>query len=232
MQNTRRLGISSPELIASLNLSWVLRRQRIDVARWPRLGDRLTVVTAPSGFERRLLTFRDFYLLDAQGEAIITASSEWLLMNVTSRRLQAIPPVIARLETQLAPAAAHLKRPSGKIPPPTVLTSERSYTVAYHQLDFNDHLTNPVFPELMLEPLGHDFLTHHLLTQADIAYQLEARYDDALTAQAGPEKDRLAYAHALRRGDDLLATMRTRWRKTQGRQSGGSLPYSSLAEKK
>lgn len=213
MVNTVRLGISSPELIEAEGLSWVMRRQRIDAKRWPRLGEELTVVTAPSGFERRLQTFRDFHLRDDQGQTIITVASEWLLMNVNSRRLQPIPPRIALLKDQLAPAAAHLKRPEGKILPPESPTLEMKSTVAFYQLDFNDHLTNPVFPELMLEPLGHGFLTRHLPTQADIMYYHEARYGDALTAQAGPEKDRLAYGHALRRGEDLLATMRTLWRE-------------------
>lgn len=213
MRNTVRLGISSPELIEAEGLSWVLRRQRIDIERWPRLGEELTVVTAPSGFERRLQTFRDFHLRDDQGRTIITAASEWLLMNVVSRRLQPIPPRIALLKDQLAPAAAHLKRPEGKLRPPESPTMEVNSTVTYYQLDFNDHLTNPVFPELMLEPLGHDFLFRHLPVQADVMYYQEARYGDAITAQAGPEKDRLAYRHALWRGDELLATMRTSWRE-------------------
>lgn len=213
MQNTVRLGISSPELMEAEGLSWVLRRQRIEVLRWPQLGEELTVVTAPSGFERRLQTFRDFHLRDDQNQTIITATSEWLLMNVVSRRLQPIPPHIALLKDQLAPAAAHLKRPEGKVLPPANPSLEMKSTVAYYQLDFNDHLTNPVFPELMLEPLGHDFLSHHLPVQADIMYYHEARYGDPITAQAGPEKDRLAYGHALRRGEELLATMRTSWRE-------------------
>jgi acyl-ACP thioesterase len=216
MRNTVRLGISSPELIESQGLSWVLRRQKIDARRWPKLGEDLTVVTAPSGFERQLQTFRDFHLRDERGQTIITATTEWLLMNVTSRRLQPIPPDIARLKDLLAPAAAHLKRPTGKIPAPANPTLATSSTVAYYQLDFNNHLTNPVFPELMLEPLGHDFLARHLPSQADIMFYQEARYDDAVTAQAGPEEDRLAYGHALRRGEELLATMRTSWREIAG----------------
>lgn len=213
MRNTVRLNISSPELMKREGLSWVLRRQTIEARRWPRLGEELTVVTAPSGFERRLQTFRDFHVRDDQGQTIIDATTEWLLMNVATRRLQPIPPHIAQLKEQLAPAAAHLNRPSGKIPAPQHPTLETTSTVAYYQLDFNDHLTNPVFPELMLEPLGNGFLSDHLLTRADVMYYHEARYGDAITAQAGPEEGRLAYGHALRRGEELLATMKTSWRE-------------------
>ncbi len=211
MRNTVRLNISSPQMIERYGCSWVLRRQRIECHRWPRLGEQLSVLTAPSGFERTFQTFRDFHLKDASGETIITATTQWLFMNIQSRRLQAIPEDIAQLKQHLAPASAHLKKPDGKVPPPTSPTKSTTSSVAFFQLDFNDHLTNPVFPELMLEPLGHDFLLQHLPLHADIMFQREARYGETLTAQTGSEEGNLQYGHALLREGELLATMRTAW---------------------
>ncbi len=213
MRNTVRLKISSPELIERYGLSWVLRRQRIDAVRWPTLGEQLTVVTAPSGFARRLQTFRDFHLQDASGQAIISAATQWLLMDVATRRLKPIPEEIAALETDLAPAAAHLERPTNKIQPPVKPHLSKSSEVAFSQLDFNDHLTNPVFPELMLEPLGHQFLCTQLPVSADIMFHREARYGDQLEAVTGHfELPPHRFAHALMRGEDLLATMQTNWK--------------------
>jgi acyl-ACP thioesterase len=224
MLNTVRLNISSPVLMADYGISWVLRQQRIDVQRWPEMGEMVDIITAPTGFARRLLTYRDFYLRDAAGNTIASAASEWLLIDVNSRRLQPIPPHIALLEKDLArfdklsaaPAAAHLKRPSDKlaIPPSPTLSTE--YQVAYHDLDFNDHLTNPVFPQLMLEPLGHDFLSGHEPTRIAIVFQKEARYGDQLTATTGTGDAPLRYDHALLRSGETLAIMRTDWRATGG----------------
>lgn len=215
MQNTLRLKISSPELMERSGLSWILRRQRITVSRWPKLGETGSILTAPTGFARGLLTYRDFHLLDAGGQPLATASSEWLLMNVGSRRLQPIPPDIASLSAQLAPATAHLDRPTGKVlPPDPEVATHREFTVAYYQLDFNNHLTNPVFPELMLEPLAADFRAAYEPTLIDLAFRQEARYGEALTAQAAPRnEERLAWRHALLRGEEVLATMATKWRK-------------------
>lgn len=211
MRNTVRLKISSPEIIEAHGLSWVLRRQRIDVARWPILGEELSVITAPSGFARRLQTFRDFHLIDATGQTIITAATQWLLMDISTRRLKPIPPAIAALEADLAPAAAHLDRPTNKIPTPTQPHLSKSFEVSFSQLDFNDHLTNPVFPELMLEPLGHDFLSKNLPILADIMFHREARYGDKIEAVAGLIDGPLHYDHALLRGGETLATMHTQW---------------------
>ena len=177
-----------------------------------KAGGKLTILTAPSGFERKLQTFRDFHLRDQTGATIITATTQWLFMDISTRRLKPIPPVIADLQHHLAPAAAHLDRPDGKVPPPSKPISERGAEISFYQLDFNDHLTNPVFPELMLEPLGHNFLRDHLPVQADIMFQREARYGDQVKAVSGPEAEGLHFGHALLRGKDQLATMRTSWR--------------------
>lgn len=213
MLNTVRLKISSPELIADYGISWVLRQQRIDVQRWPEMGELVEVITAPTGFARRLLTYRDFHLRDATGNTIATAASEWLLIDVNSRRLQPIPPHIALLEKDLAPAAAHLNRPSDKLASPPYPNSRTTHQVAYHDLDFNDHLTNPIFPQLMLEPLGHAFLTECEPTRIAIVFQKEARYGDLLAAITGHGETATSYDHALLRGEEILATMRTNWQK-------------------
>lgn len=213
MQNTVRLRISSPEMMERYGCSWVLRRQYLNCRRWPALGEELKIITAPSGFERQFQTHRDFHLFDATGAPIITATTQWLFMNVTSRRLQPIPAEIAQLKQDLAPASAHLKQPEGKVAPPKNPEQERQATIAFYQLDFNDHLTNPVFPELMLEPLGHDFLQQHLPVQADIMFQREARYGDNITAVTGQGDAPLQFSHALLRGEEQLATMRTMWQK-------------------
>jgi medium-chain acyl-[acyl-carrier-protein] hydrolase len=215
MRNTVRLKISSPELMEAYGLSWVLRRQNIECKRWPRLGERIRVLTAPTGFAGKLQTFRDFHLLDEGGDRIISATTAWLIMDVANRRLRPIPERVATLKKDLAPASAHLPRPLEKVPPPEVLDAIRDSRVAFYQLDFNDHLTNPVFPELMLEPLGHEYLSQHLPERVMIAFHKEARYHE--TVQAGVQRNVSAHRHrhVLKRGEDILATMDTSWRPIQ-----------------
>ncbi len=209
MRNTVRLKISSPELIDQQGLSWILRRQRIDCLRLPAMGDLVKVVTAPSGFARRLQTFRDFHLVDDQGHTLAVACTQWLLLDINSRRLRPIPEHIASLINDLAPAAAHLDPPTGKIAAPAAPTQTITSRVAYYQLDFNKHLTNPVFPELMLEPLGAEFLAGRAPVKIDVDFRAEAHYGDSVTAMV--EKEDEGYRHALYRDDDLLATMTTSW---------------------
>lgn len=212
MRNTVRLNISSPELMASEGLSWVLRRQQIRTERWPRMGEAVRVLTAPTGFARHLLTYRDFHLLDETDKTIATATSEWLLIDVKRRRPRPLPSRIAQLAESLAPASAHLTRPTGKLAVPKTPTLSTESQVAYYQLDFNDHLTNPCFPELMLEPLGHQFLTTHTLQRVDISFVKEARYGDHVTAVCETLQNG-CFAHGLLGKTATLATMHTKWKQ-------------------
>ena len=212
MRNTFSLGISTPDLIKEFGTSWVLRRQRITCKRWPKLGEDVSILTAPTGFNRGLQTYRDFHLLDSDDETtpIISAVSEWLLMDVESRRLKPIPEKVLALATDLAPAASHLGRPTSKLQPPTEPSAQLDFKVRYGMLDFNNHLTNPVFPELMLEPLGADFLRTHVPNTVDIMYHHEARYGELVTATVGTVKNDSTH-HALYRGEELLAVMEVDW---------------------
>ena len=87
-----------------------------------------------------------------------------------------------------------------------------SFDVRYGMLDFNDHLTNPVYVELLLEPLGAEFLRAHRPATMDILYQNEARYGERVSAVA--ELDGTASRHVLRRGETALAQLAVEWRPT------------------
>ena len=210
MRNTLRLRLSSPELTKAFGLTWILRRQWIEIDRWPTLSEPITIVTAPTGFARRLMTFRDFRLLDAHGTPIIRATTEWLLMDHESRRLRPIPERVLAIASELPDPAGCLPRPGEPPAAPSEVSGERHFRVPFYQLDFNDHLTNPSYPELMLEPLGPEVLRHHRLRTVDLAFAHEARYGQELTARTG-RTSADAYAHGLYRDEQLLATMRTGW---------------------
>ena len=210
MRNTDRLGISTPRLMQQYGLTWVLHRQRIEVDHWPQLGDRVTVVTVPTRIERRLLTYRDFYLLNGEDQIIVRSTSAWSVMNIRSRRIKPVPEAITTLLDDLPPPTTHLSLPRAKPEAPQTVVADRAFRVDFAHLDFNNHLTNPAFAELMLEPLGLDHLSQQLPATADITYHHEARYGDALTAVTGPSQT--GTAHGLLRQGETLATMKTTWK--------------------
>lgn len=209
MRNTDRLGISTPQLMQQYGLTWVLHRQQIVANHWPELGERVTVVTVPTRIERRLLTYRDFYLLDSKDNITIRSTSVWSVMSLSSHRIKPLPEAIVSSLDDLPPPATHQSLPKTKPEAPREVVSKRSFRVDFAHLDFNNHLTNPAFAELMLEPLGLAHLSQQLPATADISYHHEARYGDALMAVTAAVET--GTAHGLLRDGETLATMHTTW---------------------
>ncbi len=208
MQNTQRLQISTPDLMERYGLTWVLHRQLVTATAWPRLGDPVTVITAPTRVDRRLVTIRDFQLLDASGTPLIRSCSAWSVMDFAARRIRHLPEEVLRLLPDLPPPAGP-PWPGDKLSVPDRTDHHREFPVAFAHLDFNNHLTNPAFAELMVEPLGLEYLSTHLPRRADITYHREARYADTLVA--GTTRAGGTVRHTLRRGSDLLALMESEW---------------------
>ena len=216
MRHTDRLGISSHDLTREAGLTWVLHRQAVRCRRWPVLGEALSVVTLPTRIDRNLITYRDFYLLDSADRILGCSASTWSVMDLQSRRIRSIPAMVTDALGELPPPGAGIVPPANKPSPPVDPTARTSLRVRFSHLDFNNHLTNPAFPELMLEPLGMPFLVDHLPTMADMVYHREARYGEGLEAVVSPGTSPGTYDHALYRGGgELLASMQTRWRKTE-----------------
>ncbi len=212
LRNTDRLGISSNTLIDRHRLTWVLHRQLLTAGRWPAIGEEVVVITAPTHIERGLLTYRDFHLLDRAGNILISSTTTWTLMHIDSRRIKPIPPEITNRLTDWPAPEDRLLQPEGKIAEPLPGKRDLTFRIGFAQLDFNRHLTNPAFAELLLEPLGLDHLIHHLPRRIDIEYRREARYGDLLTASARPAADDpRSFTHRLGRKGDLLALMESSW---------------------
>lgn len=209
LASTLRLGVSVYDL-EPLGLGWVLLGQSIKVDHMPLINDRCQVVTCPVGFER-VFTFRDFHLLNQQAESIATATTTWMLMNLNSRRMASLPDFVKALDAHTPPAEQQLPRAAYKLlPPETPPLANKSFTVGYHHLDTNGHLTNAFYAQWMLEGLPYDFLHSRQLTALDIQFKREARYGDVLRISLEKSANN-SFQHALFLDTEVLATMQTSW---------------------
>ena len=88
---------------AGENISWVLTRLKVRMERFPKWGETVSILTFPRG-GRRIVAYRDFVLSGADGGEIGRATSEWMLIDLASRKVVAIPEgVFAAANTVRAP---------------------------------------------------------------------------------------------------------------------------------
>lgn len=89
--NAEELGFSKSNFAAKgENISWVLTHLRVRMERYPRWGEKVTVVTWPRA-GRKITAMRDFLLRDGDGREIGRATSEWMVIDLASRRVLPIP---------------------------------------------------------------------------------------------------------------------------------------------
>ena len=119
-------------------LLWALVVLRLEILRQPRLGMELELSTWPSHVQR-LRASREFRLTDRQGEVFMLGSSDWMVLDVQSRKavdvagLGFAPPV--RGERMLGDKLArHKAEASGQ--------ELESWPVSLSALDINGHVNN------------------------------------------------------------------------------------------
>lgn len=210
MQNVLKLKLSVWDLEAQ-NISWVLMRKSMHFERLPMLGERITVLTHPAGFER-LFTYRDYRVFDEANEQIAWSSSTWLLMDTRQRRMTRIPPAILAYNNQMPAPEDCLPRPGTKVPKMEEAQRERRYEVNFFDLDFNHHLNNTLYIKWMLEALPDQVLESGRLRQLSIEYRAECRWKERVVAETR-EVDAHTYLHRLRLAKDgkELAAARSEW---------------------
>ena len=138
------------------NITWVLTRLRVELERYPAWRDEVVTLTFPRGM-RKLFAYRDFELSLANGEVIGRAASEWMVVDMATRRAQRVPEKIAAYgNTVRAPALG--EAPFGKFEfgdgigeGGRTVSTRKEFTAQRSHIDVNGHVNNVRYFEWMLE---------------------------------------------------------------------------------
>lgn len=212
MQQVMQLRVSVWDLEPE-GISWVMMRLQMEIDRLPLLGETITVKTGPTGLER-VLTYRNFWVYDAEGQLIAQAVTHWVLMDTSTRRLRPVPDWIINRFSEFIPTTHDGLQPSRhKLPMLTQADHRKSFRVRWHDLDFNNHLNNTYYILYLLEGLPAEWLSDHQLTRLDIAYKAEVRMEESFEIHM----QQLAsgqFLHRMTQGAEerVLAEMTTEWR--------------------
>ncbi len=141
-------GILAGESIKTSPTTWVLSAYHVVVKKRPEYGDRVTVRT----WSRDIKNFtacREFEMLDASGDIVVTAISEWAHINRAEGKLEKCTPELAdayRHEPDYsnfcgALRVKRLKTPGG-------FDNEVEFTVGRNWIDANRHMNNVYYLDL------------------------------------------------------------------------------------
>ena len=151
-------------------------------------------------------------------------------MDLESRRLRPIPQRVLAISEDLIDVEHRLPPPPGKNWTGDSVDHIYTTRVRHSQLDFNNHLTNPAYVDLLLDGIPRERTEALKLTGFAIEFVEEARWRDELTIQCSTvreedekakvfteldredERPTVRLQHRLLRGKATLATMRSSWR--------------------
>lgn len=152
--NAEELGFSKSNFdTKGENVSWVLTRLVVKVIRYPVWEESVKVITFPRG-GRKIVAWRDFEIKGADGETIALATSEWMLIDLATRKIVPIPEVVLNacefgLESVLGPEpfTPKLKFPSSSLS----TVSAGPFTAQRSHIDLNGHVNNVHYVAWLLE---------------------------------------------------------------------------------
>ncbi len=168
------------------NISWVLTRMVIKMTRYPKWEEEIEVVTFPRG-GRKIVAWRDFEVRTLTGERLGVATSEWMLIDLSSRKMVPIPEsVFTCLDPNItpvlgdAPFTVKLRYPTSEAP-----TAPLSFKAQKSQIDLNGHVNNVHYVAWLLEPLA---MTERV-QEIELVFRSEAMAGDevcvAVTQESG-----------------------------------------------
>lgn len=153
--------------------AWVLSSWQIVVDRYPRLGEKVKIVTLPYEL-KGFLGYRNFAMLDEEGNYLAKANSLWSLLDMTTGKPVAVNEAMhkgygidEKLDMDYAPRKITVPE-GGQLLDPIVVKK-------YH-LDTNHHVNNGQYVNIAMEYLPDGFLIHQMRAE----YKKQAFLDDVL----------------------------------------------------
>lgn len=165
------------EYLRERNLVWVLSGWQIVVNRYPKMGERVKIGTAPYEF-KGFIGSRNFVMMTEDGECLAKANSIWSHLNTELGK--PTPPTPDMLAGYVLEPPIEMDYAPRKITVPEGGVQEEPVVVKKHHLDTNHHVNNGQFVDMAMLYLPEGFAIRQMRAE----YKKQAYLDDVLYVYA------------------------------------------------
>lgn len=164
------------------NCAWVLARMQVKFEKPVRYDDKIKMQTWHKGLNG-LYFLRDYQLLNEQGEAAVTSTSSWIVMNTETRRISRDEAVMKLIDIQAQSEDHAIAEPCPKVvvPKGVELREIGSRKVMFSDVDYNGHANNVQYTVWALDLLPEELVWKHSLKEIVINFNKEARPSETVT---------------------------------------------------
>jgi medium-chain acyl-[acyl-carrier-protein] hydrolase len=208
-----KLGFGREDLLKE-NRFWVLSRMLANISVWPEWGQTVVVRTWPKGTDK-LFALRDFEICFPDGKPVASASSSWLVVDRTTKRIRRPDNLLTRFNSEF-PVRNALNRNADKIEPSaTDGPTGDVFRVKISDLDINLHTNNVRYIKWVTDIYDLDFRMNFIPVSLEINYMAESKWNEEIFIRtSSEEKDGWIYNHSLFRNVDKneLCRIRIEWK--------------------
>lgn len=172
------LGYGRDDLLKR-NQFWVLSRIYAEISKLPEWGEKLRIKTWPRGIDR-LFALRDYQVTLYDGTPVALATSSWLIIDRTTRKIQRPDNGLIVSGSKSEPGNA-LPRNAMKLDQmdqgEQVLSQFR---VKVSDLDVNLHTNNVRYLKWIIDTCNPSFIMNNAPVYAEINYIAESHFNDEI----------------------------------------------------
>jgi medium-chain acyl-[acyl-carrier-protein] hydrolase len=211
-EHTAVMGVSAWDLLPK-GLAWVIFKYELEIHQYPLWKDNLTIRTWRCPFQK-LYELRKYEIYDDNKNLLIDAKSSWILTSLGTKK----PARIDRhLPSLLTDHQTKIENDLTMLEPLTKTDLKRTFQIRMHDLDFNRHVNNSVYPVWAMESVPADILSTHAPKKIIINYIGESLYGDRIlsTVQKLDSNPAKSFLHSLtsEQTQKEITRVMTRWEK-------------------
>ncbi len=170
------------------NVFWVLSRVKLAIYSYPQQYEQIRLRTWPKTYQQKLFFIRDFQLFNERDCLIAAASSAWVVIDGSTRRL--VPPQkLEGLRLPNTPGEHGLDEPLEKIALPDGGEERFRQKVRYSDLDEVGHMNNGRYVERICDAFELQTYEKQEMAWIQINFDKETRYNEELAVFRQPMGD-------------------------------------------
>jgi len=163
------------------NHTWVLSRMRVEILRWPKMGEELILETWPKGVER-LFGIRDFMVYDKLKNPVVKARTYWLVIDLKTRRPIDIRNEMHELNIQDKSA---ISQKLNKLSDFQNIDYQGHREVLPSDIDMNHHVTSVCYTKWILKVLPEDVFRNMILRSYEVNHLSEVFMGQSVRIELG-----------------------------------------------
>lgn len=169
--NARGFGVVS---IGKDNHTWVISRMAVEWTRLPECFEKLEIKTWVSDVNR-LMSTRNFEILDQAGFQIGFASTQWAMIDIASRQAVDLREFYTNFIVPLEVPITIMRRM-----PKVEAQKNLLHRVSYSDMDFNNHTNTLKYIDLMCDLMPIEWFEDNFIRRFDVHFLEEALYGQQL----------------------------------------------------